>query len=106
MSCVSTSRVAYVQVSVFGMCRIVSVSFAGFSVRYLRALVCVMHGLESVLCAVFSLCYLQFALTSLVASLRTCLALLGREARGTRTPQTPIISVTMILAPCRSNRLT
>ena len=30
------------------------------------------------LCAVFSLCYVQFAVTTLVASLRACLASLGR----------------------------
>ena len=45
---------------------------------YVGDLVCVMCGIKSVLCAGFSLCYVQFAVTSLVASLRACLASLGR----------------------------
>ena len=44
-----------------------------------RYLVSVMCGTESVLCADFSLCHVRFAATSLVASLRACLASLGRD---------------------------
>ena len=43
------------QVSVCGMCRFLSVSCAGFSVRYVQSLVCVMCGFKCVLCAVSSM---------------------------------------------------
>ena len=78
MSFVFTLRVSYVQVSVCGMCGILSVLCAGFSVCYVQPLVCVMCVVSFVLCVVFSLCYVQFAVMSLVASLQACLASLFR----------------------------
>ena len=41
---VFTLRMYYVQVSVCGMCRFLFVLCAGFSVRYVQCLVCVMCG--------------------------------------------------------------
>ena len=46
---------------------------------YLWALVCLMWGIQFVLCAVVSLCHVQFAVTNLIASLRACLASLGEQ---------------------------
>ena len=42
------------------MCGIQSVLCAAFSLSYVRDLVCLMCSLQSVMCAVFSLCYVQF----------------------------------------------
>ena len=53
----------------------------GFVLSYVRYLVHVRVCLFSELWAVCSLCYVQFAVTSLVASLLACLAWLGREGR-------------------------
>ena len=85
---VFTVRLSYVRGFVCGMCGTLSVLCAGFSVRGVQSLVCVIWGLWYVLCAVFNLCYVQFAVTSLVASLQACLASLGREARD-QDPQNP-----------------
>ena len=59
---------------------------AGLCMFYVRCLVCVVSGTQYVLCVGFSLCCVQFASTHLVASLRACLASLGREwpKKGTR----------------------
>ena len=84
---VFTLLMSCVQVSICGMCGILSVLCAGFSVRSVQSLVCVLCGLKSVLCAVFSICYVQSAVTSHVASLRACLASLGREARDEDPPK-------------------
>ena len=40
--------------------------------------ICVMCTLQLVVCAVFRWCFVQFAITTFVASLRACLASLGR----------------------------
>ena len=58
-----------------------------------RFFVCVMCRLLSALCAGFSLCYVQFAVTNLVASLRACLASLAwlaSLAAGASRPQDPL----------------
>ena len=86
MSYVFTLRMSGVQVSVCGMCGILSVLCAGFSVGDVQSSVCVVCVLWSVLCAAFSVCYVQFAVTSVVASLRAFLPSLGREARRTQGP--------------------
>ena len=41
------------------VCGIQPVLCAGFSLTYVRDLVCLMHGMLSVLCAGFSLCFVQ-----------------------------------------------
>ena len=51
---------------------------AVFSLCYVQFLIRFMCSFQSVLCAVFRLRYVQFAVTTLVASLRACLAWLGR----------------------------
>ena len=38
--------------------------FAGFSLSCLRDIVCVMCGIQSVLCEVFSLCYVQILVSA------------------------------------------
>ena len=72
------------------MCGIQSVLCEIFSLCYVQSLVCVMCSLQSVSCAVFSLCHVQFTVTSLVASLRACLASLAwlaSFAAGASRPQ-------------------
>ena len=66
------------------MYRALFVLCAVFSLCYVQLLVCVMYSFSLcygqilfALCAVFSMCYVQFAVTTLVAPLRACLASLG-----------------------------
>ena len=56
---------------------------------YVWVLVCVLCVISSVSCAVFSLCHVQFAVTNLVASLRACLAALGRVGPNKGTKEEP-----------------
>ena len=66
---------------------------AGFSLYHVRAVVCAMCRLWSVLCAVVIVCCVQFIVTSLVASLRACLASLAwlaSLAAGASRPQDPL----------------
>ena len=60
------------------MCSVQSVLCAVFRLCYMQQLVCAMCSIQSVLCAFVSLCYVYVAVTTLVASLRTYLASLGR----------------------------
>ena len=60
----------YVLYIVCLMCSFQSVLCAVFSLCYMQSFVCIMCSLWSVFCAVFSLCHVQFTVTSLVASLR------------------------------------
>ena len=62
----------------------------------------VMYSLQSVLCAGFSLCYVHFAVASLVAALRAFLASLGREAQAQDHPQSTISVTKMIWTRCLS----
>ena len=64
---------------------------ARFSLRYVRSLVCVMYGISFVLCAGFGLCHMQFAATNLFASLRACLATLGRERPNNGPREGPLL---------------
>ena len=62
----------YVSICVCLMCGVQSVLCLGFQLFNVWGLVCV-------LCGGFGLCYVQFATTNRVASLHACLAPLGKE---------------------------
>ena len=89
----------------YGICVCMCYVFSCCARVMFLLLVCVLCRLSSVLCAGFSLCYVQFAVTNLVASLRACLASLAwlaSLAAGASRPQDPLRNfhaVTAAFAP-------
>ena len=69
----------YVHCVVCVMCIFCFVLCAVVSLCYAQVLVIDMCSFQFVLCAVFNLCHEHCAVTNVVASLRACLAALGRE---------------------------